>query len=183
MKINTILIIILGIISYVVVPFLILLIKNKKLKNALSITCLVFFVAILLIGVWGKIDITKSYTQITFDFSGQWCDKTIKWNFSNISTFDLVINLVMLFPIGIFAFHYMPKLKAWQKLLLLLPIGILCGTTIELSQYILPIPRSVQLSDVVFNTISIFTGGAICWFYEFVISKLQRHKPQKNDQK
>lgn len=176
MKINTIAIIILGIISYVVVPFLILIIKNKKIKNALSITALIFFVAILLVGVWSKIDITKSYTQITFDFSGQWCDKTIKWNFSNISTFDLVINLVMLIPIGIFAFHFIQKLKPWQKLICLVPIGILCGTAIELSQFILPVPRSVQLSDVIFNTISVFAGGLICWLYEFLVSKFYHNK-------
>jgi len=37
-------------------------------------------------------------------------------------------------------------------------IGLLTGLFIETFQFILPVPRSVQLSDVVYNTISCVIG-------------------------
>ncbi len=179
MKINTILAIILAGICYIILPFLILLIKNEKAKKTISIITLAAFVCILLVGVWGNNNFSKNEITIGFDFSGKWCDKTMKWDFQNITTFDLVINLVMLFPIGIFAFDFLKNKKLWQKLLILFAIGLFCGSFIELSQYILPIPRSVQFSDIVFNTISVVVGGMICWFYQFVISKIRKSKTDK----
>ena len=176
MKINTILVLVLGGICYLVLPFLILLIKNEKTRKIVASICLVGFVGVLLIGVWSVVDANKDYVNITFNFGGKWCNKTMKWDFSNISTFDLVINLVMLFPIGIFSFYFFKNKKILTKFLLLTLIGAFCGSFIELSQYILPISRSVQLSDIVFNTISVLFGGIICWFYQWIISLFRKKK-------
>jgi VanZ family protein len=41
-------------------------------------------------------------------------------------------------------------------------VGLLVGTAIETCQYFLPVPRSVQLSDVILNTLSVVIGSVIC---------------------
>lgn len=174
MKINTILVLILSILFCLVVPFFILLVKDRKKQNILSLLCLVLFLIALFVGVFGKLDFNWDYVQISFDFSGKWCNKTINWTFSNISTFDLVINLVMLIPIGIFAFHYLKINQFWRKIVVLVAVGVLCGTFIETMQFVLPIPRSVQLSDVVFNAISVTLGGLICALYSWIVAKINR---------
>lgn len=180
MKINLILAITLGCVCYLVIPFTILCVRNKKAQRILSIICLFLFDIILLVGVWGKIDITANEVQISFDFAGKWCAKNIDWTISKISTFDLVINLVMLIPIGIFVCFWSKDKPIQARILLLIASGFLSGTLIELSQFILPITRSVQLTDVLLNTASVLIGGIICMIFILIISKIQKQK-ENND--
>ncbi len=173
MIINTILAIILTSFCYIILPFLILLLPNKARKIC-AIISLIGFIIALLMGVWGKIDINRDYISFAFDFSGSWCAKSINLSFDNLSKLDIVINLLMLIPVGIFSFYAIKKYNVALRLLFVTAIGLCCGAMIELTQFVLPVPRSVQLSDVIFNGISTLIGALICWLYSIIIDKIRR---------
>ena len=174
MTISTVLVIVLGAICYFILPFLLwALIKNQKLKTILTTIFICLYLGVLFVWVIGKLSISSKYIIVDFDFSGEWCAKNIRF-FEYISTFDLVINLVMLFPIGMYIYYLAQRKKWWAKILMLLGFGLLTGLFIETCQFILPIPRSVQFSDAVFNMISIFVGGLIAWGEIWFINKFIR---------
>lgn len=172
MTINTTLIIILAIFFYLIYPFFIMLIKNKKIQKALAIVSLCIFIAILTIGTLGKIDISKEKTIISFEKSGTWANKTISFSFSNLILQDIIINILMLLPIGFFVSYIFENKKWWEKILLSTAIGLCCGILIEFCQFIFPVPRSVQLSDAILNMISSTLGSILYLFYRFVIKKI-----------
>ena len=128
--------------------------------NICAIVLFCVYAMVLCLGVFGRVEFTKSTVKLGLDFSGQWCSKSINWNFAHLSAFDVVINLFMLVPVGFFVTYFLvKKWKIWQLLIFLLFIGFAFGLFIETMQFILPIQRSVQLSDIVFNSISVFIGG------------------------
>jgi hypothetical protein len=139
----------------------------------LAVVFLCVFVGILCVGTLGQVQISRETIKISFDFGQNFCDKKISLSFSHLSTFDIVSNLVMLIPIGMFVVFFYHK-GIVKTSILLLCVGILSGFLIELCQFIFPVPRSVQLSDVVFNTISVIVGGIIGWLYLFLGTKINK---------
>ena len=175
MTLSTVLVLIIGVLSYFVLPFLIWwLVKNQKVKNILTIVLFCCYLAVLFIGVFSQLSIGSKFISFKFDFTGKWCAKTINFSLSHITKFDLVINLLMLFPVGMLCFYFMRNKKTWIKILLLLIFGLLTGITIETFQFILPIQRSVQLSDALLNMVSVFVGGMIAWGYLWIIKKIKK---------
>lgn len=165
MKIYTALVLTFALVAYFVPPFLVLLIKNKKAQNILLWILFGVYICVLLIGVWGKIDVGKKFVYVNFDFSKGWANKSVSFSFKNLTTFDIAVNLIMFMPVGFVVWFKTQNKKCWFKILLLLTVGLCCGLFVEFTQYILPVPRSVQLSDVVFNTISVLVGGLLCALY------------------
>lgn len=177
MTISTVLIIILGALFYFILPFILwACFKNEKLKTILTICFFSLYLVVLFIGVFGKLDINDNVVSFSFDFSGSWCAKPINFSLASISIFDLVINLVMLIPVGMLASYLMRNKSPFIKIICLLGLGILTGLFIETCQFILPVPRSVQLSDALLNTVSVFVGGLIAWLYLWIIKKIKGNK-------
>jgi len=158
MKLNTIFVLVVLSIFYFLVPLLVMFFvgNNKKLKIILSVL-LSLFLVVLFIGVFGEIDITKEFVYIDFDFSAGFFNKDIITNFSTYKV-DRVINLIMLIPIGEVVCISAKQKNSKFGILFAVIIGLLTGLFIETFQFILPVPRSVQLSDVVYNTISCVIG-------------------------
>ncbi|MBQ7466765.1 MAG: VanZ family protein [Clostridia bacterium] len=117
------------------------------------------YVLVLLIGVLGRIDIAKQNVKIDLDFSGEFASKPINFGFSHLATFDIVINLLMLIPIGTYFVFFNQNIKIWKVVLFSLLIGLGVGLCIETLQFILPVKRSVQLSDALFNSVSVLLGA------------------------
>lgn len=172
MIISTWLILILGVLSFFVLPFGIWCFKNNKIKNILTIVFFCLYLVVLFCGVFGKLSIDEKVVKIDFEFTEQWCAKAIRWSPTNIGKFDLIINLVMLFPVGMLIYYFSRSKKWWVKLLFLIGFGLLTGVLIETFQFILPISRSVQLSDALLNMTSTFIGGLIAWGYIWFIDKI-----------
>lgn len=178
MQISTPLVLSLGAIFFFAVPFAILFIKNKKAFNWTLSILFALYVALLLCGVWFQTHCTWKSVSITPDFSGEWCAKSINWNFSHLTMFDTIINLVMFIPLGIFISFKTTNKSTISKIILLLCFGFFAGMFVELSQFILPVPRSVQMSDIFFNMLSTFVGGMIGFLYLWIFNKIS--KRQKN---
>ena len=168
------LVISLGATCYLVLPFLIWwLIKNEKAKKIVSIVLFGLYCIVLLVGVFGVISFSQGNVNIAFNFTNKWASKTINWGF-NITKFDLIINLVMLFPVGMISYFLLQKKKMLIRIILLIVIGMLTGLFIEACQFVLPIYRSVQLTDVLLNTASVFGGGLLAMGYLSLIKKIRK---------
>ena len=155
--------------GYFVLPFILWLLKDKKGIKPAIIVILLVYLAVLLAGVLGSVSIGKS-VGFAFDFSSDWCNKHINFNL-DVDKVDLLINLTMLIPIGLVLVFFSKK-KSWKLLLCLFLAGACSGATIEVLQFILPVYRSVQLSDVILNAFSVLIGGLLGLFYHFICKKL-----------
>lgn len=172
MTFPTWLVLTIGILCYLVLPLIIWgCVKNEKTKNVLTIIFFSLYCVVLFCGVFGAVAPGAEKVKIIFDFSGKWAAKTINWGFGGISTFDLVINLVMLIPVGMAALYFARKKSITAKLLIIIVVALLSGFLIELFQFILPIPRGVQLSDAVLNAVSVAIGALLAWLYLAMIKR------------
>lgn len=177
MTLPTILVLAVGGFSYLVLPFLIWMPRNNKTKTILSTIFFMLYLGVLVAGVLGQIAISKESISISFDFSGEWFAKTIntKVDFAAITQFDLIINLVMLVPVGMFVLFLARKKRVWLRFVLLCIFGLLSGALIEFMQFALPISRYVQVTDVLLNMASVLGGGIIAWLYLVLIKKIRKN--------
>ena len=173
MRLSTIFVIVVLIVFYTLVPILVMFFvkDDKKYKFWKNVLLSSFFI-VLLIGVIGEIDFNKKSLYIGFSFMGDWFNKNIILAFPKFKT-DLVINSIMLMPIGSWVMIESKRKDLKLGIVYSIVLGVITGIMIELLQFILPVNRSVQLSDVVLNTMSAVIGylylAGIYW-----ISKLMK---------
>ena len=149
---------------YIICPVILRILINKKRVNmvlAISLSCL--FVIALCVGVFTNCSVIYPVIKIVFKTNGHWASEQIYFNVFNISAFDLLVNIVMLIPVGViftlFYYYRNSKFSIKKLIICLLLIGLASGLFIETMQFILPIERTIQLSDVLLNTISCMLGG------------------------
>lgn len=165
---------------YFIVPFLVLwLIKNEKVKKIVSIILFCVYVIVLLLGSYSKLEPSSHFVKFSFDFTGKWCDGYIKTTFVGIPWDMVLINLVLLVPVGIFMMYFIKDMKPLTKILLLLGFGLLAGVFLELLQFILPIPRAAQLSVMLFKMMGVYLGGMIAQFYFLIIEKINEKQRER----
>jgi len=169
---NVYLVLSVGLICYFIVPFIIIVfIKNRKVSNVLMTLLLIAFLVILFLGIYCKVYFVDDKVFVKPDFSGEWMSKTVNFKFNIVSKFDFFINLILLIPIGIVTRYLTKDRKAWARILIILVVAFVSGILTELGQFILPIPRSVQLTDSVLNMISVLIGAIVASFYYFIRKK------------
>ena len=149
---------------YVVCPIILRMLINKKRANTiLSFVLLLLFLFVLCLGVFTNCSVTYPTIKISFETNELWANEYILFNIFNLTCFDLLVNSVMLLPFGViftlFYYYKNPNFSVKKLFLWLFFIGLACGLFIETMQFILPIERTIQLSDVLLNTISCFIGG------------------------
>ena len=125
------------------------------------------YLVVLCVGVFAKVDFDMTTTYIEWDFSHGWANKLINVSLSNIDKTDLFLNLIMLVPIGIYI-AFKSDFGDHVSFVVLFFAGLMLGLGIELFQFVLPIPRSVQLSDVLLNSASVCIGG----FYGYIVNRI-----------
>ena len=168
---NIWLVLLLGLLFYLVVPFVVIMfVKNKRISNIITICLTVVFLIVVFLGIYCNVVFDVNKVFIKFNFSGQWCNKPINWSLLNISKLDFIINITMLIPIGIICRYFTANKNIRHRILLLLIVAVISGILTELGQYVLPIQRSVQLSDCLLNILSVVIGGAVASFY-YILKK------------
>lgn len=174
---NVYLVLALGLIFYFLVPFIVIMfVKNKKAGNIIMSTLFAMFLVVLFIGIYFKVSFVGNKVYAVPDFSGKWFNKTINISFSSIPKFDFLINIIMLIPIGIVCRYLTQNKKFVKRLLILICVAFVSGILTELGQFILPIPRGVQLSDSLLNMLSVLIGGAVASFYYLLKNLVYRKK-------
>ena len=171
MSISTIFLLIMVFIGFFVLPLILWLLGKNKKSNFIVGIIFVSYIIILFFGVTSKIDYNLKTTTIELDYSLNWADKVVNWTFKDLSYLDVLINIYMLIPIG-HVVVYCSKRLGVSLIIKLVIIGLLYGVLIETIQFVLPVPRSVQLSDVIFNTISVCIGGGLGCLYKYIANKV-----------
>lgn len=87
-----------------------------------------------------------------------------------VSIWDIILNIVLFFPLGIFLAILFPKLKIGKAVL----IGVLSSVCIELSQLVLQ-RGIVQFDDVLHNTIGCCLGFLVTKWLTSIMSKQLKH--------
>jgi len=118
-----------------------------------------------------------NYVTLEFVLDGSSCAKRIWW-FDNFNWRDAVINLMMLAPIGVIV--YDDRRNFGKNILVGLIIGWGIGVIIETLQFVLPIRRTVQVQDAVFNGISVALGILGTWVVMRIAGIMRKNKGEKN---
>ena len=147
---------------------------DTKICKILTWIIFIFFVIIILCLTLGKVSVDK-IVSIYFETSGGWCEKHIYW-FDKFEWKDAIINLVMMTPVGVFIWNN--ERSFWKNIVFALLLGASLGLLIESLQFILPIARTVQVQDVLFNGISSAIGAI---FIHVVWCICGRVKEEKDD--
>ena len=152
------------------------LFEKKKLNKWLALSMLALFSIALICGVFSNFSKTDDYIHFYFDYSSPWASETISFNIFKIGKFDLAVNLVLLFPVGVVLSLFLSykKLRFSKQLLWLFVVGLSLGLFIETMQFILPISRAIQLSDVILNTISCIIGGLYFLLCNLLANKIRK---------
>lgn len=166
-------VLVIALICYFILPIILMsLIKNTKTLKIITWIFLAIYLGILLLGVWARVSIINGVVRIEFDYSYGFFNKGVSWGFLGLKTIDVLLNLVMLMPIGVASCILSPK-PFVKHLIGGICVGLILGIVIEFGQFILPVNRSVQLSDVIFNAISVCLG-VIAGKLMMKITKIQK---------
>ena len=145
-------------IFYILLPTLFaLFIKNEKILKWTTVVFAVVFFAVLFMSTTFNVKFDATQVKVVFEYNGVSCGKTISWNLFSGGKKDIIVNICMLIPVGSIICAFGNK-KFAKRLLLAFVIGLLIGLTIETYQFVLPVKRSVQLSDVLLNMFSVVIG-------------------------
>jgi glycopeptide antibiotics resistance protein len=169
---NTIFLFLTAFILMVIAPIiLVFALKNhqKALKIITTIFACGYFVC-LFIGTTADINMTSSKTTIDFDFTKKWFN--INFLLYDFDLDNILINLFMFFPIGFIVYVFADKKPFIKTIILALILSII----VELYQFILPINRYTELTDLIFNTTSGLISACVCK----LLLKLKAFKPNKH---
>lgn len=148
----------------VVLPILLFIfIKNKKILNTLTITLLLAYLIVLSFGVFANINIVGLDVQIDLTPKGEFF-KAYNFVYYNFSPINICINLAMFIPIDMSFYLLFEK----QKFIKTILIAILFSVLIEFGQFALPVARTVELTDILYNTISAILGFLILWMIDLI---------------
>ena len=139
--------IILGFIFVIIFP---LIISKLNKKILWKIYFFIYFL-LLLIGVFSfiKFDYQTIKFFLLIDTS-----YTKSWSIASFDHFGILVNLFLLFPLGVSIPHFNRKLSFAK----IGGIGLFTSTSIEILQFILPIVRYPELLDIINNTFSVILG-------------------------
>ena len=166
MIINLKLAIIVTIFCMLILPtILFILLKNKpKLLKICACVLFAFYIVFLFVGTTASINLNSGNVNIFLNFDKNWFSLDFDW-FETSKT-NILINLFLLFPVGFVVYTFSNKKQFLKTILLSLAISLI----IELYQFVLPIHRNTELSDIIFNTLS----GLISAVYCEVLNKISK---------
>ncbi|MBQ7603120.1 MAG: VanZ family protein [Clostridia bacterium] len=183
MDFNLTLCIIFFVLMFFAVPIVCYLFCSNEILHKLRNLLLAFYVLVLLIGVTGHIVFDGNVVHVDYSFTKEWGNKDMSWGFDELSWIDFALNILMLIPIGAFIASGQKKRKVWQTIILSCLVGMLVSLGIETLQYILPVNRSVQFSDTLFNTVSAGLGAIMILAFINLRPKVQNWINKKQEKK
>ena len=142
--------IIIGVIFVIVLPILIFifLFKHKKLLKIFTTFYFICYFISLFILTTAQIKFSNSSVLIRLTFNDSWFSPYLV-TFSG-GTFNIFINIIMFFPIGLLTFSANKKHRFISTII----FSFLLSVFVETLQLILPVNRTTELFDIFLNTIS-----------------------------
>lgn len=165
MNINLYFGIIVGLIFIIVLPILIFifLFKHKKLFKIFTTFYFICYFVSLFILTTAQIKFSNSLVTINLAFDNNWFSP--KLIIFGGGTFNIFINIIMFFPLGLLTFWVNKK----HKFIYTIIFSFIISVFVETMQLILPVNRTTELFDIILNTIS----GIISAFSFYVLYNLK----------
>ncbi len=152
--------------------------KHIKLNRILSAVGFTLYSCLVALLTLTETQLTATQTIINFSASSKWFSKHLSLSFYE-NTLHTIINCAMLLPLGSITTQNVISNKSKHPILKSLALGLVVGTTIETLQFILPINRTPDVTDVLMNTISCGLGATLSSSALF-LQKLKRQKTTTN---
>ena len=172
MVINLILAIILSLFFMVILPaFFLVLFYNKPSLKWITLAFSIIYFIMLFVGVFGKVDIDTQNISITFESNNSWFIAS-HFSWFSFDTINILLNLFMLFPLGAIVLASTKK----HAFLKTVAFSFCTSLFIEFMQFALPINRTVEVTDLLYNTLS----GIIGFLFFWLILKLFKKNNQKS---
>lgn len=153
--------------------------KMKKVSKIASVVGIVAMVAFLCLLTFTETTIDMNSIQIHFSASSSWFSKHFTSTISHLNSSEAIINSLMLAPLGVMTSQYFVAKGQKHSILKGALVGLLMSSFIEGMQCILPIQRTPDLADILFNTLGAFAGSTAMTAY----SKLEDIATKKAIQK
>ena len=158
----------------------ILVFALRNHQKALKITAIVFaciYFVFMFIGTTCTLDIDWNHSSIGFDFTEPWF--SLDFISFEFKPGNILINLFMFFPLGFIVYIFTNKKPFIKTILFALTLSLF----VELYQFILPIYRNTELTDIVLNTLSGLLSAIYCkillHFEAFKTTEKQSNTNQK----
>ena len=176
MLFNLALSIVLFVVMFFVAPIACFLLCKRPALDKFRYLFLTLYIVVLFVGVTCHLEFVGTDVDITYKFTKVWGNKDMFWGFTDLTLTDFAFNILMLIPIGAYiaSSNKNTNKKWWQVLLYSMIIGLFVSLLIEATQYILPVERTVQFSDTLFNTISAGLGAIMILAFKKVRNKIQK---------
>lgn len=158
MKINFYVAVVVMFVLMVIVPPIILFGFKKKPKviKIFTIVLSAIYFVLLIIGTTAKVYLSGTDVVISYPNSAEWF--SMRFAVLNGGKVNILINLALLFPLGFIVYVFSDKNNFLKTIIL----AFLVSFIIELYQFVLPINRSTELADLLFNTISGLISATYC---------------------
>lgn len=153
--------------------------KMKKINKIASLVGVGLFIAFTCLLTLTETVINSKYIGINFSQSSQWFSKTFIFDFAHLNLEHSVLNFLMLTPLGIMSSQYFIAIDAKHPILKGMFTGLLTSTFIEVMQCILPISRTPDIADIVFNTTGTFVGALGTTTYSKIVSFMSNKTKNK----
>ena len=157
------------IVGIVATTLFVLFVNNKKILKLVATIVFVIYLSMLVVGVFSN---DSNLSKISFEATQKWASKQIDWSPMPNKISDFFINIIMLIPIGLYL-----GIMCKKPLIKSIVIGFCVGFFIEFMQFVLPISRSPQLSDMLLNGLSSVLG---CLYIMLIMWTKQKNRKKKH---
>ena len=150
---------------------------NKKVKLIVGTIIFTVFAFLLILGVFTSgfslSQLKDLFTgKVVLKFNKKWFSGEILWSIFPVDLHEGIINIIMLMPIGLYIGGIFEKPLKKTTI-----TAFAVSLFIEIMQFVLPIERFSQLSDVILNTL----GAVIACLYAMLIIWLRKKCIEKRN--
>jgi len=157
-----------GLFAVVLPIVLFFAIKKDKPRKIVFAVLLGVFLIVLGFGVFGNVTIGGGFVTLDLVARGEWFNAS-SFIYYNFGLQNVCLNLFMFIPVGI-ACYVLLNRSLWKTILVSLALSVL----IEFGQFSLPVARTVELTDLVYNTLSGMIGFAFVWVFDLIKRKISK---------
>jgi len=135
--------------------------NHQKALKICTIILMIIYFSLLFIGTSFSVTVKSGNLVIAPNFNKEWF--SLNFVAHNLSSTNILVNLALLLPTGFIVYIFAKKHRFLKTIL----FAFLLSLFIEFYQFVLPVSRATELTDIILNTLS----GVISAIYCFILEK------------
>lgn len=135
--------------------------NHQKALKICTIILMIIYFSLLFIGTSFSVTVKSGNLVIAPNFNKEWF--SLNFVACNLSSTNILVNLALLLPTGFIVYIFAKKHRFLKTIL----FAFLLSLFIEFYQFVLPVSRATELTDIILNTLS----GVISAIYCFILEK------------